>query len=119
MVNFSMDSEPNRATENVTTKKNGNQERVRRKTTRNAQQNRDLNQITTAFLIIVLTFAICWIPRGIANIWTLIRGRSAIPLPLEIVSTLLIFTTAAANPLVYGYYRTDMRNAFKSIIFGT
>ena len=88
----------------------------RRKVRRKTQKSRDLSQITKAFLIIILTFSICWVPRGIANIWTLLKDRKSVPLPLEIISTLLIFSTAAINPLVYGYYRTDMRNAFKVLI---
>lgn len=95
-----------------------NEKKSSSKTIRKLQQTKDLNQITVAFLIIVLTFAVCWIPRGVANIWTLLRGRSSVPLALEIVSTLLIFTTPAADPVVYGYYRTDMRNAFRNTLFG-
>ena len=91
----------------------------RRNVARKTQKRKDLNQITKAFLIIVLTFSICWLPRGIANIWTLTNDRTSVPLPLEIVSTLLIFSTTAINPLVYGYYRMDMRNAFKMTIRGT
>ena len=83
------------------------------KVARKIQKSKDLNQITKAFLMIVLTFSVCWIPRGIANIWTLLKDRKSVPLSLEITSTLLIFSTAAFNPLVYGYYRTDMRNALK------
>eukprot|EP00794_Sanderia_malayensis_P020575 gene20575-22599_t len=80
------------------------------------QNSNRLSQVTKAFLIIVITFLICWIPRGIANIWAVSKERSSVPLQLEVYSTLLIFSTSALNPIVYGFCRADFRRAFKQVV---
>ena len=84
--------------------------------TLNSRNNKQLSQVTKAFLVVVITFAICWIPRGIANIWATIKGRPNVPIQLEIISTILIFMISALNPIVYGACNRDFRRTIKKII---
>ena len=74
------------------------------------------NRVTKTLLAVALAFVICWIPRGIANLWALFKNREAVPRALEYASTAFVFLNSAVNPLLYGAFHRDFGKAFKAIL---
>lgn len=73
-------------------------------------------RVTKMLLAVVMAFVVCWIPRGIANLWAIFKGREAVPRALEYSSTVFVFFNAAVNPVLYGAFHQDFQRAFRRII---
>lgn len=64
---------------------------------------------TTACVLVVLIFVLCWLPRAYYNVARLL-GKGEGPL-LNRLSLLFLFVQSAVNPFVYTFYRVDFRRA--------
>ena len=74
------------------------------------------NRVTKTLLAVALAFVVCWIPRGLANLWALFEGRQAVPRALEYASTTFVFFNSAVNPMLYGALHRDFGKAFRKIL---
>ena len=81
----------------------------RRKTSRQAGRKG-----TTACVLVVFIFVMCWFPRGLYNIFRLF-GKEEGPLLREL-SLFFLFVQSAINPFVYSFYRTDFRRALVRLL---
>lgn len=80
------------------------------------RRNRIENRVTKTLLGVAIAFAVCWFPRGIANLWALSVKREDVPLALEYASTAFVFLNSSVNPAIYGALNRDFYRAFVSIL---
>jgi hypothetical protein len=74
------------------------------------------NRVTKTLLGVAVAFAVCWFPRGVANLWALFVGRDKVPLALEYASVAFVFLNSSVNPAIYGALHRDFYRAFVSIL---
>ncbi|XP_020896788.1 alpha-1A adrenergic receptor-like [Exaiptasia diaphana] len=74
------------------------------------------NRVTKTLLGVAFGFAVCWFPRGVANLWALFMGREMVPIGLEYASTAFVFMNSSVNPAIYGALNQDFYKAFISIL---
>ncbi|KXJ29872.1 5-hydroxytryptamine receptor 6 [Exaiptasia diaphana] len=74
------------------------------------------NRVTKTLLGVAIAFAVCWFPRGVANLWALFMGRDKVPIGLEYASTAFVFMNSSVNPAIYGALNQDFYKAFISIL---
>ncbi|XP_031570985.1 octopamine receptor beta-2R-like [Actinia tenebrosa] len=74
------------------------------------------NRVTKTLLGVAVAFAVCWFPRGIANLWALSVDRQNVPLALEYASTAFVFLNSSVNPAIYGALNRDFYRAFVGIL---
>ena len=85
----------------------------------NHQQLRN-RHVTKCIVIVVLTFAVCWLPL---HIHLLVAYYGQVPSTNLVYSVSLIlfqalsFLNSALNPLIYNYFSKDFRASFRSVIF--
>ncbi|EDO48641.1 predicted protein [Nematostella vectensis] len=75
------------------------------------------NRVTRTLLGVALAFAVCWFPRGVANLWALFAGRESVPRGLEYASTAFVFMNSSVNPILYGALHQDFNRAFRDILY--
>ena len=73
-------------------------------------------RVTRSLLAVGFCFALCWLPRGVANLWAVFISRKAVPRVLEFVSTAFIFANSAVNPVLYAALHQEFRRAFKRLL---
>ena len=84
----------------------------------NHQQLRN-RHVTKCVVIVVLTFAVCWLPL---HIHLLVAYYSRVPETNLVYNASLIlfqalsFLNSALNPLIYNYFSKDFRASFRSVI---
>ena len=67
-------------------------------------------------LFIVGVFFICWCPYVCTQMWFIWSGSDSIPYGLDYISTLLIFTSCAVNPIVFMSLNREFRRALKLML---
>ena len=87
-----------------------------RTTSRGSRSRVKEARVTKTVLAVAMAFVVCWIPRGVANLWALSVGRVAVPRALEYSSTVFVFLNAAVNPVLYGALHQEFKRAFKRIL---
>ena len=69
---------------------------------------------TTACVLVVFIFVMCWFPRGLYNVFRLF-GKEEGPL-LNKLGLFFLFVQSAINPFVYSFYRADFRRALIKLL---
>ena len=86
------------------------------KTTKNAKQYLQLRKGTLSCLLVVVTFVLCWLPRGFYYFFYLVsQPKLVTPLLRKMSVTFLLFQSST-NPLIYSFYRREFRQAVKTLI---
>lgn len=65
------------------------------------------------FALVGLTFAICWLPLIIINIFEFSGNGDKIPSELLAISLFSLVINALVDPLIYSFYKSDFRRALK------
>lgn len=74
-------------------------------------------RVTRTLLAVGFCFAVCWLPRCVANLWAAFASRQEVPKTLELVSTAFIFANSAVNPVIYAALHREFHTAFKKLLF--
>ena len=85
---------------------------------REAEERQRQNHVTRVLTILVLTFAICWLPL---HLHLLAAYYASIPdsliyKVLLIVWHCLAYLSSMLNPIIYNFFSHDFRTAFRSVI---
>ena len=65
------------------------------------------------FALVGLTFAICWLPLIIINVFEIFGQSDKIPPVLLDLSLFTLLINALVDPLIYSFFKTDFRAALK------
>ena len=65
------------------------------------------------FALVGLTFAVCWLPLIIINMFFAIGYPDLVPIAFLDASLYSLVGNALADPLIYSFYKSDYRRAFK------
>ena len=65
------------------------------------------------FALVGVTFAVCWLPLIIINVFFAIGYADLLPSAFLDVSLYSLVGNALADPLIYSFYKSDYRRAFK------
>ena len=72
--------------------------------------------VVSYVFFIVGGFFICWCPYVCTQTWFIWSGSDSIPYGLDYISTLLIFTSCAVNPIVFMSLNKEFRRALKLML---
>ncbi|GCC41576.1 hypothetical protein chiPu_0025710 [Chiloscyllium punctatum] len=73
---------------------------------------REMKTASSLFLVLVL-FAICWLPLHLMNCVLLMCPQCPLPLPLLLTAIILSHANSAVNPVLYAFKMKAFRRAFK------
>ena len=78
------------------------------------------NEVKAAkvFALVGGTFAVCWLPLIIINVFSALDYSHIIPNVFLDVSLYSLVGNALADPLIYSFYKSDYRRAFKRFFCG-
>ena len=84
---------------------------------KNKRRVSDRAKITWSLITVVLAYFICTTPFSVTKLVKVSATDSNIvPGPVNLVSSLLGFLASAINPLIYGIFRRDYRNAYIQLL---
>ncbi|XP_072037415.1 adenosine receptor A2b-like [Amphiura filiformis] len=67
--------------------------------------------------IVILLFAICWLPIHILNCISVFCGDDTVPYDVLLPAIILSHANSAMNPIIYTLSNRDFRRTFKKLIF--
>lgn len=67
--------------------------------------------------IVIILFAICWLPIHILNSITVFCGDGTVPYLVLLPAIILSHANSAMNPIIYTLSNRDFRRTFKKLIF--
>ncbi|KAK3730752.1 hypothetical protein QZH41_007122 [Actinostola sp. cb2023] len=74
-------------------------------------------RITKTLIIIIVAYLVCFIPPATVNLIEMVLPTYKIPFWVDVVSMNLLFTNHANNPVIYGFFNRQYRQAFKGLLF--
>lgn len=78
------------------------------------KDRRNEMRLTTSFLVVIMTFVICWLPYCVAMFWSLLRP---VPRAFDITTLLLGYFNSCCNPIIYGILNKNFRKGYKALLF--
>ncbi|KAK3730746.1 hypothetical protein QZH41_007125 [Actinostola sp. cb2023] len=72
-------------------------------------------RITKTLIIIIVAYLVCFIPPAVANLIEMGLPNYRIPFWVDVISMNLVFTNHANNPVIYGFFNRQYRQAFKEL----
>ena len=89
-----------------------NQDPVPGRSTASIKRNR---QVVKVFIVVVITFAVCWIPIHIVMILRALSMWANTPplITIQIISHVLAYTNSCLNPIIYGFLYKPFRLGLK------
>lgn len=86
------------------------------KTRKNTKQYLQLSKGTLSCVLVVITFVVCWLPRGFYYFFYLINQPELVTPLLRKMSVTFLLFQSSTNPLIYSFYRREFRQAIKTLI---
>lgn len=84
---------------------------------RNRKKVSERSKIVWSLLVVVLAYFICTTPFSVTKlIKVIVNDKNFIPGPINLTASLLGYVASAINPLIYGIFRRDFRNAYKQLL---
>lgn len=89
---------------------------------RTQEQNKrkisERSKLVCSLLVVVVAYFLCTTPFSVTKLIKVIAmDRDSIPRGINLVATLLGYVASAINPLIYGIFRRDFRNAYKHLLY--
>lgn len=72
-------------------------------------------KITKTLAVVIGAYLICFIPAATINLIEMVNPSFKIPLWIDILSMILVFSNHANNPIIYGALNKQYRKAFRDI----
>ena len=72
-------------------------------------------KITKTLFVVIAAYVVCFSPAAIVNLLKIVIPTFKIPLWIDILFTILVFSNHANNPIIYGALNRQYRKAFKDI----
>ena len=72
-------------------------------------------KITKTLAVVIGAYLICFIPAATINLIEMVKPSFKIPLWIDILSMILVFSNHANNPIIYGALNKQYRKAFRDI----
>ena len=72
-------------------------------------------KITKTLFVVIAAYVVCFAPAAIVNLLKMVIPTFKIPLWIDILFTILVFSNHANNPIIYGALNKQYRKAFKDI----
>jgi len=73
-------------------------------------------KITKTLIIIIMAYLICFIPPGVVNLLEMAFPNYKINFWADIITMNLLLANHANNPVIYGLFNRQYRNAFKDLL---
>lgn len=75
-------------------------------------------KILKAMLICIVAFFMCSFPLGVVRITKIFHETAPIPIPglMSLSTTMFQFLSSCVNPLIYGLFRKDFKDAYAKIL---
>ncbi|XP_055294786.1 allatostatin-A receptor-like isoform X2 [Sitodiplosis mosellana] len=82
-----------------------------------AESRKGKRRVTRMVVVVVLVFAICWLPIQIILVLKSLKlyGNSHITVIIQIISHVLAYTNSCVNPVLYAFLSDNFRKAFRKI----
>ena len=81
-----------------------------------SKENAISTRIVWSLLVVVFAYFICTTPFSLTKLIKVIATReNFIPGPINLTASLLGYVASAINPLIYGIFRRDFRQAYKRL----
>ncbi|XP_054730224.1 allatostatin-A receptor-like [Anastrepha obliqua] len=83
-----------------------------------AESRKGKRRVTRMVVIVVLAFAICWLPIHVILVLKALDRYPGTPLSVmvQIVSHVLAYTSSCVNPILYAFLSDNFRKAFRKIV---
>ncbi|XP_015758709.1 PREDICTED: melatonin receptor type 1B-B-like [Acropora digitifera] len=72
-------------------------------------------KITKTLFVVISVYVVCFVPAVIVNLLKIVIPTFKIPLWIDILFTILVFSNHANNPIIYGALNEQYRKAFMDI----
>ncbi|CAO1382419.1 unnamed protein product [Diamesa hyperborea] len=84
-----------------------------------AESRRGKKRVTRMIVVVVLAFAICWLPIQIILVLKSLHmyDTTALTVGLQIISHVLAYTNSCVNPILYAFLSENFRKAFRKIMW--
>lgn len=73
-------------------------------------------KITKTLFVVIAAYVVCFAPAAIVNLLKIGIPSFKIPLWIDILFTILVFSNHANNPTIYGALNKQYRQAFMDIV---
>ena len=91
------------------------QTRIRSMASQAPKMNVEEVKITKTLVVVIGAYLVCFLPAAAVNLVEMLRPNYKIPLWIDIISMVLVFSNHANNPLIYGVFNKQYRRAFKEV----
>ncbi|XP_030380841.1 allatostatin-A receptor [Scaptodrosophila lebanonensis] len=84
-----------------------------------AESRKGKRRVTRMVVVVVLAFAICWLPIHVILVLKALNLYSATHLTviIQIISHVLAYTNSCINPILYAFLSDNFRKAFRKVVW--
>ncbi|ALC49137.1 maker320 [Drosophila busckii] len=84
-----------------------------------AESRKGKRRVTRMVVVVVLAFAICWLPIHVILVMKALDmyGGSHLSVIIQIISHVLAYTNSCINPILYAFLSDNFRKAFRKVVW--
>ncbi|EDW86475.2 uncharacterized protein Dwil_GK14796 [Drosophila willistoni] len=84
-----------------------------------AESRKGKRRVTRMVVVVVLAFAICWLPIHVILVMKALNlyGGSHLSVIIQIISHVLAYTNSCINPILYAFLSDNFRKAFRKVVW--
>ncbi|XP_044250449.1 allatostatin-A receptor [Drosophila takahashii] len=84
-----------------------------------AESRKGKRRVTRMVVVVVLAFAICWLPIHVILVLKALNlyGGSHLSVIIQIISHVVAYTNSCINPILYAFLSDNFRKAFRKVVW--
>ncbi|XP_041630983.1 allatostatin-A receptor [Drosophila kikkawai] len=84
-----------------------------------AESRKGKRRVTRMVVVVVLAFAICWLPIHVILVLKALDlyGASHLSVIIQIISHVVAYTNSCINPILYAFLSDNFRKAFRKVVW--
>ncbi|EDV92133.1 allatostatin-A receptor [Drosophila grimshawi] len=84
-----------------------------------AESRKGKRRVTRMVVVVVLAFAICWLPIHVILVLKALNmyGGTHLTVIIQIISHVLAYTNSCINPILYAFLSDNFRKAFRKVVW--
>ncbi|KAH8418327.1 hypothetical protein KR009_000731 [Drosophila setifemur] len=84
-----------------------------------AESRKGKRRVTRMVVVVVLAFAICWLPIHVILVMKALNlyGGSHLSVIIQIISHVVAYTNSCINPILYAFLSDNFRKAFRKVVW--
>ncbi|XP_017055104.1 allatostatin-A receptor [Drosophila ficusphila] len=84
-----------------------------------AESRKGKRRVTRMVVVVVLAFAICWLPIHVILVLKALNlyGGSHLSVIVQIISHVVAYTNSCINPILYAFLSDNFRKAFRKVVW--